>query len=171
MMQMLQAGGVPPLADAVRAPDADNERGYFEFEKVKHLEDNFDWLGTARGMAVKIISMLLYDLPDGYPYRIIFMRRNLGEILASQRQMLIRRGEADPGPNDDMMGMYLLSHLEKVSRWLQEKEWPVQVCDYNMLIHNPHHTVEQLNDFLDGTLDTKAMMAMIMPELYHQRIK
>ncbi len=34
MMQMLAAGGLPALTDGARAADADNPRGYLEFERV-----------------------------------------------------------------------------------------------------------------------------------------
>lgn len=94
MMKMLAAGGIPPLTDRVRAADADNPKGYYEFERVKKLKEGItDWLPEARGKAVKVIAALLVELPAGFQYRVLFMRRDIEEILASQNKMLERRGE------------------------------------------------------------------------------
>src|SRR6185369_5935200 len=94
MMSMLVAGGIKAMTDSIRTADEDNPKGYFELEKVKELEKDHLWLSDAAGKAIKIISALLKHLPREYPYKTIFMRREMKEILASQRQMLIRRGEA-----------------------------------------------------------------------------
>ncbi len=37
LMKMLEAGGMTPLTDRLRAADADNPNGYYEFECVKKL--------------------------------------------------------------------------------------------------------------------------------------
>src|SRR5437899_574640 len=94
MMKMLEAGGMEPLTDHVRTADEDNPKGYYEFERVKDLEKDQTWLEDAKGRYVKVISMLLKHLPAGYTYKVIFMRRTMEEILASQRKMLVRRGES-----------------------------------------------------------------------------
>ncbi|MBK6831011.1 MAG: hypothetical protein IPG92_09875 [Flavobacteriales bacterium] len=59
VMQMLAAGGMEPLTDGARAADADNPKGYFEFERVKALPADHHWLEEARGKAVKVIHQLL----------------------------------------------------------------------------------------------------------------
>lgn len=99
MMKMLEAGGVPIMTDAVRTADIDNPKGYYEYERVKDLEKETDksYIREGRGKALKVISWLLKDLPDDNRYRIIFMRRDLGEVIASQNKMLKHRGEAGAG--------------------------------------------------------------------------
>src|ERR1041385_2006037 len=92
MMKMLVAGGLEALTDNIRTADEDNPEGYFEFEMVKKLGDDRSWLADARGKCVKIVSSFLKHLPQDFTYKIIFMRRNIEEVLASQRQMLVRRG-------------------------------------------------------------------------------
>ena len=92
MMQMLKAGGLEPLIDNIRLPDEDNPRGDLEFERIKKLKLDNSWLGDASGKVVKIISQLLFDLPLDKHYKVVFMRRHMPEILASQRQMIERRG-------------------------------------------------------------------------------
>ena len=83
MMQMLEAGGMPVLTDGIRDADEDNPRGYYELEAVKRTKDDPAWLHGAPGKVVKMIYLLLYDLPTTYNYRIIFMRRPLSEVVAS----------------------------------------------------------------------------------------
>src|SRR5882762_11870166 len=118
MMKMLAAGGFEPLTDSIRAADEDNPKGYFEFERVKQIENDKAWLEDARGRVVKLISALLKHLPPSYNYKLVFMRRAMPEILASQRQMLIRRGEpADTIPDDKMAAMFE-KHLAQVELWL-----------------------------------------------------
>jgi len=95
MMKMLEAAGLEILTDHLRAADDNNPKGYYEFERVKQLKaGDFDWLPQARGKVVKIISALLEYLPNQYEYKIIFMRRNMDEVLSSQRQMLMRDGNS-----------------------------------------------------------------------------
>ena len=75
MMKMLEAGGIELLIDRVRVADADNPKGYYEFERVKQIETDQAWLPEAQGKAVKMISALLRHLPADCRYRIIFMER------------------------------------------------------------------------------------------------
>ena len=75
----------------LRAADDDNPLGYFEYEPVKHLHEKADWLHEARGRAIKIVAPLLAYLPKDWDYRIIFIDRDVDEVLASQLQMLSRR--------------------------------------------------------------------------------
>ena len=83
MMRMLAEGGIPALTDGVRKPDSDNPHGYFEFEPVKRTKDDATWLADARGRAVKMVYELLRDLPADRSYRVVLMRRDLGEMVTS----------------------------------------------------------------------------------------
>ena len=101
MMSALQAGGMPLVVDEIRQADDNNPKGYYEFERVKKLpKGDTVWLAESPGKAVKIISALLEYLPKEYAYRIIFMERDLGEILASQQRMMVRSGK-DSGFSDE----------------------------------------------------------------------
>lgn len=87
MMQMLVAGGMTPLADGRRQAEADNPRGYLEWEGIKQLPKDPNCIAEGEGKVVKVISRLLLSLPAGHEYRVIFTQRPLPEVLASQDRM------------------------------------------------------------------------------------
>src|ERR1700752_5275919 len=115
MMKMLEAGGLTVLTDAIRQADIDNPKGYYEYERVKDLEKETDksYVREGRGKALKVISFLLKDLPDDNYYRVIFMRRDLSEVIASQNKMLDRRKESSIDDHETMAEAYR-NHLASV---------------------------------------------------------
>ncbi len=170
MMKMLDAGGLPPLTDHIRFADEDNPRGYYEFERVKKLKEDRAWLPDAKGKAVKVISALLMYLPAGYDYRVIFMRRNMSEILASQRQMLLRRGEPAGAISDTDMAALFDKHLRQIEGWLAgQPNMRVLYVSYNDLLADPLAGAQRVNTFLGGRLDVSAMAGVVDPNLHRQR--
>lgn len=170
MMKMLQAGGLAVLTDGARAADSDNPRGYYEFERVKKLrEGDVGWLAQAGGKVVKVISELLRWLPPEYAYRVIFMRRAMSEILASQKTMLMRRG-ADPGPTDEKMAALYAGHLQDVERWLEgQPHMDVLYVSHHDVLADPTTQCRRINTFLGGSLDEWKMAGIVEPSLYRQR--
>ncbi|NOY38664.1 MAG: sulfotransferase [Nitrospirae bacterium] len=171
MMKMLEAGGLPPLTDKLRTADDDNPKGYYEFERVKKLDQgDIAWLSEAQGKAVKVISALLTYLPPTYTYRVIFMHRAMPEILASQKKMLIRRQEdADDTRDEEMAGLYL-KHLQRVDSWISGRPNIKRIdVNFNEILKNPQPYIKRINNFLDGILDTGKAEAVIDPRLYRQR--
>lgn len=168
MMQMLHAGGVPAMTDELRTADEDNPKGYFEFEKVKKIRDDKSWLPAARGKAIKMISMLLYDLPDSERYRIIFMRRDLDEIVVSQEKMLIRRRITPP--DRTVIKSAFSMHLEKVFRWIATQP-TIQLIevDYRNLVTDPAPAVQSIAAFLPVEIDTTRMLTAVDPSLYRNK--
>ena len=171
MMKMLEAGGIPPLTDEIREADTDNPKGYYEFERVKKLDEgDTAWLEEAQGKAVKVISALLKYLPQGYTYKVIFMRRKMEEILASQRQMLIRRGEPTDAASDEELMDLFAKHLAQVQSWVDEQpNVDVLYVSYNEVMENPLQQVVRVNHFLGDTLDVDNMVAVVDQVLYRQR--
>jgi hypothetical protein len=170
MMKILEAGGLEILTDHQRTADDDNPKGYYEFERVKQLPDgDTEWVAQAQGKVVKIISFLLQHLPTQYSYKIIFMRRNIAEILASQRQMLLRRGET-AGLEDQQMAETFQEHLKRVRVWLKNQtNMQVLYVDYNNLIKAPAGQIQSVYDFLEIPLDLQKMLAVPDASLYRQR--
>ena len=172
MMSMLQAGGVPLLADGIRTADEDNPKGYFELERVKKVKEDRGWLDDAKGKVVKAISQLLYDLPtDGpYRYKVLFMRRNLDEILVSQKKMLIRRGTYKPEVKDEEIRSMFLVHLDHITSWLRTQPcFETLYVNYNLMLEEPGDKINAINKFLGSHLDTAAMAAVIDKQLYRNR--
>jgi len=168
---MLDAGGIPPLTDELRSADDDNPRGYYEFEPVKKLrEGDFTWLPEAQGKAVKVISALLVHLPPTQTYKVLFIQRAIPEILASQRKMLVNRGEDPDKVSDAEMALYFEKHLAQVTAWLAEqKNISTLYVDYNRMLKDPVPFVQQINQFLGGGLQVDQMVAVVDPALYRQR--
>ena len=171
MMSMLAAGGLEVLTDQLRTPDDDNPVGYFELEDVKKLiKGDHSWLASSNGKAIKVISTLLPYLPDGYHYRIIFMRRPMEEVLASQRKMLINRGENPDKISDDQMTEIFEKNLQQTERWINSQAHATRIdINYKQLIANPRPLVAEINIFLGGDLDEDKMLGVIDPTLYRQR--
>ncbi len=170
MMKMLSAGGLEPLTDNIRTADEDNPKGYFEFERVKQIEHDKEWLEDARNRVVKLISALLKHLPPSYNYKIIFMRRAMSEILASQRQMLIRRGESTDKVPDDKMAAMFNKHVAQVEAWLAaQPNIDVLYVNYNQVLKNPRSHAEHINTFLGGSLSVEEMVAVVDRALYRQQ--
>jgi hypothetical protein len=172
MMQMLAAGGLPVLTDHVRAADDDNPRGYLEFERAKQIQRDADWLDDARGKVVKLVHLLLLDLPLDRQYRVIFMRRDLREVLASQRRMLQRHGRTGAQLTDEALAGVFADQVEKVLRWLCEKP-NIEVLEvaYGDLIAEPDRSVQTINRFLGGRLNEAAMASAVDPTLYRNRAR
>lgn len=171
MMKMLEAGGISPLTDELRTADEDNPKGYYEFERVKKMDQgDTSWVTGARGKVVKVISALLKNLPAGEQYRVVFIRRMMPEILASQRKMLIRRGE-DPDKMDDaQMTMLFEKHLKQVEDWLKaQPNFRVLYVHYSEILSDPRPQIDKLNEFLGGNLNVGAMSEMVDPQLYRNR--
>jgi hypothetical protein len=171
MMSMLAAGGLEVLTDHLRIPDDDNPVGYFELEEVKKLmKGEHSWLANSNGKAVKVISTLLPYLPDGYHYRIIFMHRAMEEVLASQRKMLINRGEDPEKVSDAQMAEMFKKDLQQSERWINSQAHAARIdINYRQLITNPRSLVAEINTFLGGGLDEGKMLGVIDPSLYRHR--
>jgi hypothetical protein len=170
MMQMLAAGGIPPLTDHQRAADESNPRGYFEFEPVKRLRSDRSWIEQAQGRAIKVIHLLLRELPtDGqFIYRVILMYRPMAEVLASQRAMLEREGKVAAA--DAVLAKIYQSQLEQTDQWLvTHSAFSVLHIGYHAIVENPASAANEINDFLGGGLDITAMVTVVDPLLYRQR--
>ena len=171
-MKMLQAGGVPLLIDGARASDASNPDGYFEFEPVKGLDKNGDltWLRFARGKGVKIITWLVTWLPDKYDYRVVFMHRDLDEVMASQNAMLRRSGQAERIEDAENMRQIYASHLEEVHRFLaHRRSFTTLVVNYQDVVEQPPVEARRLAEFIQRPLDISRMAAAVNPRLYRSR--
>jgi hypothetical protein len=168
MMQMLDQGGVEVVTDAIRAADTDNPRGYYEFELVKKIKHDASWLPGTRGKAFKMVSQLLYDLPASERYRIVFMERDMDEMLLSQEKML-QRLKRPSAPRDEVKRAFLL-HLDRLHDWLgRQANMAVLRVSYNGLVERTEAEAQRVSAFLGGRVDVTRMTAAVDPALYRNR--
>jgi hypothetical protein len=169
-MQMLAAGGMTVLADGVRESDDDNPAGYYEFEPVKRTRSDASWVASAVGKAVKVVYLLLMDLPAECSYRVIFMRRDLNEVVASQQLMLQRLGKTGAKLDSTEMASVFQRQLAKLEQWLKEQpSFEVLFLNYRAVVSNPQLHAESICRFLGTELDVTSMCAVVNPQLYRQR--
>lgn len=172
MMQMLVAGGLVPLSDGERQADADNPRGYLEWERIKQLPTDPGCIAQAEGKVVKVISRLLLALPIGYEYRIVFMQRPLPEVLASQDQMLRHRGTYKEGVDAAAVSAAFEKHLREVYSWLEGKSHVKTLkVQYHHVLGNSEAIAQKLKEFLGVELNLDAMTRQVDASLYRNRAK
>jgi len=169
MMQMLLAGGMELFHDTERKPDASNPRGYFEHRLVRELPTDTQWLAQCRGKAVKIISHLLVYLPDTYRYQILFMQRDLNEIIRSQNRMLQRLGKPIADDENEIRSKYE-QHLAEIIPWLQKQpHMRLLTVSYRDALFEPERTSRRIADFLGFDLNTTQMAQSVDPRLYREK--
>ncbi len=171
LMKMLEAGGVQIVQDGVRTADEDNPRGYYEHERIKNLarEKDRSWLREARGKAIKVISYLLKELPGDHNYRVLFIRREMSEVLASQKKMLERRGESS-ATGDEQMAELFESDVWRAGYLLKRApHFEVLDLNYRDVVDQPKAAAERINAFLDRKLDVEAMSGVVDNQLYRNR--
>ena len=171
MMKMLEAGGLRILTDNIRTADDDNLQGYYEFERVKQLrEGDVEWLNDAGGSVVKVISALLEYLPAGQHYKVIFMEREMVEILSSQRKMLERRGKLGNPAEDGKFAELYGKHLDKIKNWLaHQTNMEVLYIHYNEMVKQPAGHAAKVAEFLDTRINVELMCKVPQEQFYRQR--
>lgn len=170
MMRMLEAGGIDPVTDHVRTADVDNPAGYYEFEPVKRTKDDPSWIPAAQGKAVKMVYQLVYDMPADYRYRVLLMRRDMQEMLQSQRKMLDRTGQ-DSGPlGDEQMADLFSRAVAEFEAWVK-KQSNIEMLEvsFNRVQNDPRGELARVNEFLGGRLNLEAMVDVVDAKLYRNR--
>ena len=169
IMQMLQKGGMEILTDNVREADESNPKGYFEYEKVKSLQTDSSWLLDGDGKAVKIIAQLLKYLLLQFEYKVIFIERNMEEILLSQQKMLKKMGQKTQSQNTILSNIFK-KQIEDSKTWLETKtNISTLYIKHTDSIFHAQETANQINEFLGLNLNEKEMTRAVDKTLYRQR--
>jgi len=172
MMQMLHAGGMSALSDGERQADTDNPKGYLEWERIKQLPKDPTCIAEAEGRVVKVISSLLLSLPPNHEYRVIFMQRPLPEVLASQDQMLRRRGTYKEGGDPTIIAGAFEKHLREVYAWADSKPYVKMLrIPYSQVLSQPVVAGRQIAAFLGIALSVEAMARQVDKSLYRNRVE
>jgi hypothetical protein len=174
LMKMLDAGGMEIMTDSERVADIDNPKGYFEYERVKDLEKETDksYIREGRGKVLKVISFLVKDLPKDNDYRVIFMRRDLDEVLASQNKMIERLGTEDSTAAEEAMKEAYRNNIVRTRLLCKNRaNFELIEVNYKGTVENPVATVRSVNAFVGGHLDEAAMREAVDGSLYRNRGK
>jgi hypothetical protein len=171
MMQLLTAAGIEPYTDRRRVADEDNPRGYLEHESATRLRRDASWIPEVRGKAVKVVAQLLPYLPSGQEYRIVFMHRDLNEVIASQRAMLGRLDRAGARLSESDLARAYTRQLVQVQTWLQLRpEIPVLPISYEGVLRDPAGAAERLAAFLGQPFDEGAAAMAVDSSVRRQRL-
>ena len=166
LMQMLVAYGLTAFTDGEREADPSNPRGYYEHEKVKGSAQDARWVSEAKGHVVKVVAPLLPSLPSGPRYRVVFIERDINEVLRSQAVMLERKG-VPPAPEASLRAAYR-RHLREAKAWLESNAEALYL-NHAAVLNSPREAAVEIDQFLGHSGDLDAMAATIDPALHRQR--
>ena len=167
MMQMLDKGGADILTDNNRKPDESNPKGYYEYNPVMSIHKNNDWLEFAQNKSVKIVAPLLKFLDPKYRYKIIFMNRDLNEVVKSQQKMI--------GKDPETLPMHLFENYKKLLKLVEfwkDKEPGVELVyiNYKDALNNTEEVIEKVSTFIGIELNKEEMAACVDNTLYRNRV-
>ena len=170
MMMMLDAGGMNVFTDGVRKADRFNRQGYWEHEAVKRLINDNSWLKEAENKVIKVVAPLVLHLPNRFDYKVIFVERNLREIIRSQQMVRAKSRSASKAPYPVALEMAFKNYLKQVDAWIKSNSnVKLLRISYNKTLENPIDTAYEVAEFLYRPLDLDAMVDKVMPRL--QRVK
>ena len=168
MMQMLDKGGVDILQDQLREADISNPKGYYEYKPVMSLYKDNTWLSKGQDKAVKVVAPLLKYLDSTLRYKIIFMRRDLNEIIQSQQKMI--------GKSEQEFPVTLYNKYQKllanVTLW-DKSEPGVEILyvNYTDVLENPASELARIEKFLGVAVNKQEMINCVDVSLYRNRTK
>ncbi|MBT8261171.1 MAG: tetratricopeptide repeat protein, partial [Bacteroidia bacterium] len=166
MMQMMQKGGLDILTDGNRKSDDSNPKGYYEYDPVMSLHKDNSWLDKAQNKSLKVVAPLLKFLDPKYRYKVIFMNRDLTEVVKSQQKMI--------GKNPDILPVKLFEsynkHLNQVEVW-KEREPSVELIyvGYKDVIDNTKEVVDKVVSFIGVDMDKNEMENCVDKSLYRNK--
>lgn len=162
MMRGLALAGVPVATTDHRPADRFNPFGYFEYEPVRAVAPDWGWLSQLRGHAVKIVAPLVATLPPGESYRVLFMRRDLETMFASQAALAAGRGvERLPDPE----GERALAALEEraVTALSTRPDTGLKCVAFEEMLADPWSVSVSVVSFLEQPMDPVAMADAVDP--------
>jgi hypothetical protein len=165
MMQLFARSEFPILTDGKREKDISNPEGYYELEAVKGIVKSNAFLADAQGKVVKIVAPLPMYLDTKYQYKVVFMRRDMDEILRSQEKMLLK----DQVSEREKFRTIYDFHLKKTYRFFKENDIFFMDVDYKSLVVSPEQVLPELISFVGISTPLDALMEVVKPDLYRNR--
>lgn len=167
MMQMLEKAGVEIFTDNKRKADDSNPKGYYEHEAAKRLGRDTKWLNQTKGKALKVIAQLLFSLPDRFKYKIIFMNRDISEVVMSQHKMLVRNKKANADTFPTGLQNAFLQTLKKTETWAKRSHnVEILYINHKDTISDPVNQADKVLNFLQIEADINKVASVIDQKLY-----
>jgi predicted AlkP superfamily phosphohydrolase/phosphomutase/tetratricopeptide (TPR) repeat protein len=172
MMQMLVAGGIEPFTDDKRMPDESNPKGYYEHEEIKKLDRDKTILKEVGNKVVKIISHLLLKLPARFNYKVIFMIRDIDEVVQSQHVMLAHNKRINPKTYVSSIKESFKKNFSNIDTWAKRNHnVDILYVNYTAVLDNPKEEAIKIEKFLNKKLNVEGMIKVVDKALYRNRIK
>jgi len=169
MMQILEESNVPVSYDNSRLPDEHNPKGYYELHSgkiIKEIESlSFDFDRYSNSY-IKVTCFGLLNLPKNRKYKVIYMVRNIDEVVESSKRMMSEIARKK-------LGNKIKTPLAKLNNHVLEymdsdDRFTYTIINYNNLINNPEEELKKLKEF-ENRIDIEKSIRVINPELYRCR--
>jgi len=162
MMQVLYMGGAKVAFDKSRTPDYHNPKGYYELEGGKIINRLMEGTFPFEKYDDKFVKITAYGLkflPPGH-YKIIYMMRDLDEVMDSMEKM--------SGPIDREKEKPVFEKLNSFSINLMKKREDIEyiIVNYRDVINDTVKEIERINEFLGGMLNVESAAQAVDPTLY-----
>ena len=166
MMQLLNKSSLEILSDGIRQKDISNPEGYYELEAVKGIVRDNSFLKDATGKVVKIVAPLPVYLDKSLDYRIVFMRREIEEVLRSQEKMLNKDQTSE---REKFRTIYEM-HLKKTYHFFESNSIPYIDIRYKQLLNESEQELKRLIDFLELSTPIEELLSVIKVDLYRNKV-
>jgi hypothetical protein len=166
MMQLLNKSSLEILSDGIRQKDISNPEGYYELEAVKGIVRDNSFLKDAMGKVVKIVAPLPVYLDKSLDYRIVFMRREIEEVLRSQEKMLNK----DQASEREKFRTIYEMHLKKTYHFFESNSIPYIDIQYKQLLNESEQELKRLINFLELSTPIEELLSVIKVDLYRNKV-
>jgi predicted AlkP superfamily phosphohydrolase/phosphomutase len=162
MMQVMEACGITPLTDGKRIADENNLKGYYEMEAVKKLHLDNKWMASAENKVLKVVASQLPYLPDRFRYKIVFMKRDLAQVVKSQTAMLQRLGKLPKDTAPLFLEQQLKKDFQRAINWINNRNHVSYIeINYSNWMKNFDDEWKKFAEFLDLETEKKTIISEI----------
>ena len=144
VMRMLDSAHVPIVTSKPNKNDKYNPYRNYSHSKIKHIKKNESWINCAINKAIKIPSSLLPFLTNKKEYKLIFILRDINNILEDINELK----NIDDSYNQ-LVETYSYS-LELIKSWLErQNNIKTMYVSYDNLINDTEQSAHDINMFIN----------------------
>jgi len=166
MMQILNKSELDIFSDGIRQKDISNPEGYYELEAVKGIVRDNSFLKNALGKVVKIVVPLPIYMDKSLSYRVIFMRREIDEVLKSQEKMLNK----DQLSEREKFRTIYEKHLKKTYSFFYANNISFIDIQHKALLYDSENEVMKIKEFLNLKSPVQDLVSAIKLELHRNKL-